>query len=139
MEPPQGKMSTTDGNMQQFEDFDAETKRQFPNLTALIGTNVGTKEELLQRLLMRDATKNEALRMLGELKSKPCADCGHSYPSYVMDFDHVRGEKVDNISTLVSNQKWKLLSEELPKCELVCSNCHRERTHQRHVAKGEIH
>lgn len=47
-----------------------------------------------------------------------------------MDFDHVDGTKVANINIL-RNYSTQALSEELAKCELVCSNCHRERTWQR--------
>lgn len=89
----------------------------------------------LQMLLLRYAENKKALSMITELKSKPCTDCGFSYPEYVMDFDHVLGEKVANISKLRGSKKWRLLVEELSKCELVCSNCHRERTHQRHVKR----
>jgi hypothetical protein len=49
-----------------------------------------------------------------------------------MDFDHVRGVKVTHISQLVQGNLQKI-KDELEKCELVCSNCHRERTHQRIV------
>jgi hypothetical protein len=66
------------------------------------------------------------------LKDSPCADCGVRYPYYVMDFDHVNGEKDRDISRL-ANAPVSLprLIAELDKCELVCSNCHRERTHVR--------
>lgn len=58
----------------------------------------------------------------------PCTDCGMLYPWYVMDFDHVSGQKVDNISTLVAKLSTAKLRKELEKCEIVCSNCHRIRT-----------
>jgi hypothetical protein len=65
-------------------------------------------------------------------ESSPCLDCGIKYPWYVMDFDHVSGAKVGNISEMIAklSAKQKIL-DELDKCELVCSNCHRERTFQR--------
>ena len=62
----------------------------------------------------------------------PCFDCGKYYPSYVMDFDHVRGTKKSGVSSLVSiNAPWEEIQEEIDKCELVCANCHRERTFKR--------
>lgn len=64
------------------------------------------------------------------VKQVPCTDCGKCYPYYVMDFDHV-DEKQASISQLVSNGAMKKLVEELKKCEIVCANCHRERTHNR--------
>lgn len=77
----------------------------------------------------------EARAWVRELKeSNPCQDCGISYPWYVMDFDHVRGEKFDNVSKLLANAAAKSkIQAEIDKCELVCSNCHRERTFSRSV------
>jgi len=40
------------------------------------------------------AARRKAVRdIINAAKSRPCADCGISYPFYVMTFDHVRGEK----------------------------------------------
>lgn len=61
-------------------------------------------------------------------KNVPCADCGKSYPYYVMDFDHVRGTKVLRISAM-QDRKLEVLEEEIAKCDVVCANCHRERTY----------
>ena len=63
-------------------------------------------------------------------KDNPCTDCGVKYPYYVMDFDHV-GEKKYEINALLKKKSFKLLREELERCELVCSNCHRIRTFSR--------
>lgn len=65
--------------------------------------------------------------------SKPCMDCGVIYPYYVMDFDHVRGTKVERINVLSQSAGKENLEAELAKCDLVCANCHRERTHQRRL------
>jgi lysyl-tRNA synthetase class I len=75
-------------------------------------------------------------RYIQELKSKtPCMDCKESYPYYVMDFDHVRGRKQANVMELVSTLSKKRIDEEISKCEIVCSNCHRIRTHLRKIKK----
>jgi hypothetical protein len=74
---------------------------------------------------------------LRDLKTKtPCVDCGINYPYYVMDFDHVRGQKHANVMELVSTLSKKKIDEEIAKCEIVCSNCHRIRTHVRRIAKN---
>ena len=74
---------------------------------------------------------------LRDLKTKtPCVDCGINYPYYVMDFDHVRGQKHANVMELVSTLSKKKIDEEIAKCEIVCSNCHRIRTHVRRIAKS---
>lgn len=69
----------------------------------------------------------------------PCTDCGHTFPACVMDFDHVSGEKVNNIGTMVAHgwSKEKILKE-MAKCELVCANCHRIRTWKRKVDNNGV-
>ena len=76
-------------------------------------------------------------RYIRELKEKsPCMDCGSYYPYYVMDFDHVRGRKHKNVMELIPTLSKKKIDEEIAKCEIVCSNCHRVRTHIRKSAKS---
>ena len=57
-------------------------------------------------------------------------DCKKRFPTYVMDFDHVRGKKSFNISSAQCINIGRLLVE-IIKCDLVCSNCHRRRTYKR--------
>lgn len=55
-------------------------------------------------------------------------DCGKRYPSYVMDFDH-RESKIRDVSRMVSLGLGEAtVLAEIAKCDVVCSNCHRERT-----------
>lgn len=78
---------------------------------------------------MPKRTKRQAHKvMVIKLKQVPCADCGEVYPPYVMDFDHVRGEKKFTISQALDGETEDLLAE-IAKCDVVCANCHRERTH----------
>lgn len=69
-----------------------------------------------------------------EIKSKPCTDCGESYPPFVMNLDHVRGEKIGNISKLFKKSDEIFLAE-IAKTELVCANCHRYRSQERVLGK----
>jgi hypothetical protein len=88
------------------------------------------------KVLEKKRRKKDRLRALvRERKARPCADCGVSYPYYVMDFDHVTEDKVMIISKLVLRGATNLLMVELEKCEVVCSNCHRIRTHERLLAR----
>jgi len=69
-------------------------------------------------------------RYLIQAKNKPCEDCGKQYPHYVMDFDHRKNvDKLTEIAHLVT-KNWSLdrIKEEVEKCDIVCSNCHRIRT-----------
>ena len=68
-------------------------------------------------------------------ESLPCLDCKKHFPYYVMDFDHVRGKKHANVMELIPTLSKKKIDEEIAKCEIVCSNCHRIRTHMRKVNK----
>jgi len=56
-----------------------------------------------------------------------------------MDFDHREEEvKLFNIANLTS-QRWMSVADlqaEIAKCDVVCANCHRERTHQRRCRKN---
>lgn len=71
------------------------------------------------------------VRFVREAKQVPCMDCGRSFPSECMDFDHVRGTKKNNISTLPYLGNLTALLEEMKKCDVVCSCCHRIRTSSR--------
>jgi hypothetical protein len=52
-----------------------------------------------------------------------------------MDFDHVRGSKLMEVSRLVGASAQRL-RDELAKCEVVCANCHRIRSARRLIARG---
>lgn len=65
--------------------------------------------------------------IIREAKAVPCADCGQRYPYYVMDFDH-REDKVIIVSKLPERGSVAKLLAEIAKCDVVCANCHRERT-----------
>lgn len=64
----------------------------------------------------------------------PCADCKVVYPPHVMDFDHLDGSKKKAKVPELVNNGYKTINEEIAKCEIVCSNCHRQRTHDRLLA-----
>lgn len=69
---------------------------------------------------------------INELKSVPCLDCNRTFIPFAMDFDHVRGVKIDDISVMVRNcVTMNVLIAEIAKCEIVCAVCHRIRTYNR--------
>lgn len=88
----------------------------------------------------RSTRNNRALRgrfreIINLAKSVPCSDCGIRYPAYVMHFDHLpEHEKCFTIAEAgrggVSEER---LAAEIAKCEVVCANCHAERTHRRRM------
>lgn len=78
-------------------------------------------------------------RLIAELKSNPCYDCGKTYPPFCMDFDHLdRKKKVAAIPVMiVSNASKERILVEIEKTEVVCANCHRKREHQRYLQLGK--
>jgi len=58
-----------------------------------------------------------------------CADCGYNEHPHALDFDHVE-EKEFNVSQ-GQDKSYKILKEEIAKCDVVCANCHRIRTAER--------
>lgn len=84
----------------------------------------------------RAEERNERIRaenrqgILTYLSSHPCVDCGNS-DIRVLEFDHVRGEKYENISRMIQSSPWKAIEAEIAKCEVRCANCHRIKTIKR--------
>lgn len=48
-----------------------------------------------------------------------------------MQFDHVDDNKIENVSNLARRGSREEVLAEIAKCELVCANCHADRTHYR--------
>jgi len=65
----------------------------------------------------------------------PCADCGGHYRYYQKEFDHPPGTKVYNLGTHGRKLTEIMLRIEMAKCDVVCKNCHAERTHKRQTQK----
>lgn len=62
-------------------------------------------------------------------RNVPCMDCGGTFPSVCMDFDHREpSEKLFPLAAYRS-KGYDAIRAELAKCDVVCANCHRIRTH----------
>lgn len=83
----------------------------------------GKKALQLERL----AINAEIVRKVKQ--DKPCMDCGLVFPMVCMDFDHRDPSiKEFNIASIRAGSAERLRTE-IAKCDLVCANCHRIRTH----------
>jgi hypothetical protein len=85
------------------------------------------QEKIRERAIVnRDKLKN----YINELKqNSKCSKCGDKR-WYVLDFHHLNdSDKEYNISYLVKQGANKKIKEELKKCVILCSNCHRELHH----------
>ena len=73
------------------------------------------------------------------LETHPCVDCGESDP-VVLEFDHVRGEKVMDIAGMKARAASLFtIDNEIAKCDVRCANCHRRKTAQEILARWEGH
>lgn len=85
--------------------------------------------------------REEHTKFIRELKENtPCTDCGQNYPYYVMDFDHLDPKtKLENIGWMTARRLGiETIKKEISKCEIVCSNCHRIRTHKLRPSTGLV-
>ncbi|MGI8495482.1 MAG: hypothetical protein ACR2L1_09260 [Pyrinomonadaceae bacterium] len=71
-------------------------------------------------------------------KQKPCQDCERKYHPWVMEFDHREGtDRIEAVGNLAARGCTdEKLKSEIEKCDVVCTNCHRMRTFNRHQAKA---
>ena len=89
-----------------------------------------TDKELVQY------NKQQFKQRLKEIKENAgCKDCGETN-HIVLDFDHLSNKKY-NVSRMIHDGfSWAAIKKEIAKCEVVCSNCHRIRTHNRLTSKA---
>lgn len=65
------------------------------------------------------------------LRTHPCVDCSEA-DTIVLEFDHVRGEKVAEIAAMVGwGYALERIIAEIEKCDVRCANCHRRVTNKR--------
>lgn len=77
-----------------------------------------------QRQRVRSANR---VRVLDYLMKHACVDCGEAN-LVVLDFDHVRTKRW-NIAYMVNRGfPWGTIQEEIQRCQVRCSNCHRIKT-----------
>lgn len=89
--------------------------------------------EEFSKVVTRPDKRQKARKLVIELKTgKPCLDCKETFPHYMMDFDHRPGvEKKGNVEAIARTGNIEAVLEEVAKCDLICSNCHRHRTFMR--------
>ena len=62
--------------------------------------------------------------------SNPCTDCAEWYQPWQMEFDHLPAFKKEfqiNVGHQLNTRDFA----EIAKCQLVCANCHNDRTYKR--------
>jgi hypothetical protein len=81
--------------------------------------------------MLRKARVNRRKLWVDRFKDKPCADCGIKYHPWQMDFDHLNPRLKAFVISQNMLTSLSVLKREIEKCEVVCANCHRQRTHDR--------
>lgn len=71
----------------------------------------------------RTANKIKAVEMFGSA----CLDCKQSFHFVAYDFHHTDPKEKDRNMGHIFARKWENCLEELNKCVMLCSNCHRIR------------
>lgn len=72
--------------------------------------------------------KIKAIQYMGS----KCNDCSNSYPEQpyvIFDFHHLDPDEKEVGWDKLRLRSWKKIVDELDKCVLLCSNCHRIRHH----------
>lgn len=87
-----------------------------------------TKNKDKRDYKLRERGKLRKLILL-YLSEHPCVDCNERDP-IVLEFDHMRGQKICSVARMVNDVKpWNTILEEILKCDVRCANCHRRKTH----------
>jgi hypothetical protein len=96
------------------------------------GRSIAAKTRKIQ---LQNERKQRLYAQIWKYKSEhSCVDCGEDDP-VVLDLDHVRDIKIDDVSNLVQHGwSWAKILTEIAKCEVRCANCHRRVTYNRRIS-----
>ena len=83
------------------------------------------REEVIDRKNRRRDANHQFIDQY--LLAHPCVDCGVS-DLVVLQFDHIRGVKIDQVSDMMLCTRQKI-EQEIKKCDVRCANCHARKTH----------
>ena len=97
----------------------------------------GQKEKTVDR--KKQGRHRAAAYIRASKQGKACTDCREDYPYWIMEYDHLPG--FEKLFTIGGGKNKSLdietIQAEIDKCELVCSNCHKNRTYRRALKNGE--
>ena len=92
--------------------------------------NKDSKVNVSSKFRKEHASELDAVQIFKERNG--CSDCLKDYPHYVLEFDHLPGfKKFGQVSHILKKYGPDKAWEEIAKCDVVCSNCHKIRTNTR--------
>jgi hypothetical protein len=87
----------------------------------------------------KTAYRKDQAKLLAELRRVPCLDCGRAFPHFVMQFDHRDASKKRYVVTqMIGRAGTETILAEVAKCDIVCANCHRDRSYRRRTASAGV-
>ena len=90
-----------------------------------INKNKKEKQNKLSTQKIKEMRKNNKLLAL-QYKGNICSVCGYNKCISALEFHHLNPEEKDFNFSRKPILNWEILKQELDKCILVCSNCHKE-------------
>lgn len=87
------------------------------------------KERLVNKAKISNKRNNANMHifMLDFLQGKSCLRCGEDN-ILVLEFDHLKDKKFQ-LSSMANRSKNQVI-EEISKCQILCANCHKIKTHE---------
>lgn len=92
--------------------------------------NRDSKVNVSKKMRREHTSELEAIQSYKERMG--CIDCENDYPHFVLEFDHLpEFKKFGQVSHILKKYGADKAWEEIAKCDVVCSNCHKIRTNTR--------
>lgn len=99
-----------------------------------INNKINYKKYPIKRKLVNERYKKNQ-ELIIQNKNAPCVTCGKSFHFAAMDFNHIdQSSKFRDVAKMLHLKQETILAE-INKCELICSNCHRDKTQRELVDK----
>jgi hypothetical protein len=97
----------------------------------------GTLKNTPRRIAQR-AREDRGRDFLLALRDRPCAECRNRFPPFIMQFDHRDASTKKFLVCQTRPSSAARILREAAKCDIVCPNCHRDRTFRRRQATAGV-
>ncbi len=94
-----------------------------------------SSSEIAERARRVKKVRARMKELINRAKTRPCMDCKIQYNPWVMDFDH-RDQSMKRMEVSRCRNSFSQLQKEIEKCDVVCANCHRERTQKQILGRA---
>jgi len=111
-----------------MKSFDIKREKEYYVSCTLCGKNLGDNPRNRQccpscvTRIRRYRLKKKSV----EYKGGKCEICGYDKSLAAMEFHHNDSNEKDFAISEMNHKSWGIIKNELDKCKMLCSNCHRE-------------